>query len=145
MIDANKLIFFFSSSLSPLTASLFITICRLRHYGIIGLVYSIHGSTAEVAIQKMIDASQRMIAVNSQVPGEAKEGWGINPVMKRHLELEIRTLQNAPRDADKLRRLLEVKQRQKEEEAMHIEDTQRLVTEIEMLKVVLFLVCRKQQ
>ncbi len=41
----------------------------------IGLVYSIHGST-EVAIQKMIDASQRMIAVDSQVEGEAKEGWG---------------------------------------------------------------------
>jgi uncharacterized protein (DUF779 family) len=28
---------------------------------------------------------------------------------------------------------------------MHIEDTQRLVTEIEMLKVVLYLVSRKQQ
>jgi len=91
----------------------------------IGLVYSIHDST-EVAIQKMIDFSQRMIAVQSQVEGEAKEeGWGINPVMKRHLQLEIKTLQNAPRDAEKLRRLLELKQRQKEEEAMHIEDTQR--------------------
>jgi hypothetical protein len=64
--------------------------------------------------------------------------------INRHLELEIKTLQNAPRDAEKLRRLLEIKQRQKEE-ADHIEDTQRLVTEIEMLKVVLFLVCRKQQ
>ena len=42
----------------------------------IDLVFSIHDST-EVAIQKMIDASQRMIAVNSQVEGEAKEGWGI--------------------------------------------------------------------
>jgi hypothetical protein len=42
----------------------------------------------------MIEASQRMIAVNSEV-GEAREGWGINPVMKRHLELEIKTLQNA--------------------------------------------------
>jgi hypothetical protein len=91
----------------------------------------------------MIDFSQRMIAVNSQVEGEAREGFGINPVMKRHLELEIRTLQNAPRDAAKLRKLLEVKQRQKEE-AMHIEDTERLVTEIEMLKVVLYLVSRKQ-
>jgi hypothetical protein len=60
------------------------------------------------------------------------------------LELEINTLENAPRDADKLRKLLQVKQRQKEE-ADHIEDTQRLVTEIEMLKVVLYLVCRKQQ
>ena len=107
------------------------------------MVYSIHDST-EVAIQKMIEASQRMIAANSQLGGEASEGWGINPVMKRHLESEIKTLQNAPRDADKLRKLLEVKQRQKEE-AMHIEDTQRLVTEIEILKLVLYLVCRKQQ
>jgi hypothetical protein len=41
-----------------------------------------------------------------------------------------------PRDADKLRKLLKVKQKQKEE-AEHIEDTQRLVTETEMLKVVL--------
>jgi hypothetical protein len=109
----------------------------------IGLVYSIHDST-EVAIQKMIEASQRMITMQSQVPGEPREGWGINPVMKRHLELEIKTLQNAPRDADKLRRLLEVKQRQKEQ-AMHIEDTERLVTEIEMLKVVLFLVSRNKR
>jgi hypothetical protein len=92
----------------------------------------------------MIDASQRMLDVQSQVEGEAKEGWGINLAMKRHLELEIRTLQNAPREADKLRKLLEVKQRQKEE-ATHIGDTQRLVTEIEMLKVVLCLVSRKQQ
>jgi hypothetical protein len=50
-------------------------------------------------------------------------------------------LQNAPRDADKLARLLQVKQRQKEE-AIHIEDTQRLVIEIEMLRVVLYLVNR---
>jgi hypothetical protein len=92
----------------------------------------------------MIDASQRMIDVQSKVTGEPKDGWGLNPVMKKHLELEIKTLQNAPRDADKLRRLLEIKQRQKEE-AMHIEDTQRLVTEIEMLKFVLCLVSRKQQ
>ena len=128
---------------SPLTASLFVTIIAFRCYGLpIGLVYSIHDST-EVAIQKMIDASQRMLDVNSQV-GEAGEGWGINPAMKRHLELEIKTLQNAPRDADKFRKLLELKQRQKEE-AMHIEDTQRLVTEIEMLKVVLFLVCRNER
>jgi hypothetical protein len=70
-----------------------------------------------------------MITMHTQVPGEAREGWGINPDVKRHLELEIKTLQNAPRDADKLRRLLETKQRQKEEEADHIEDTQRLVTE----------------
>jgi|SRR5919108_6489066 hypothetical protein len=107
----------------------------------IGLVYSIHDST-EVAIQKMIDASQRILDVQSKVTGEPKDGWGLNSIMKRHLELEIKTLQNAPRDADKLRRLLEIKQRQKDE-AEHIEDTQRLVAEIEMLEVVLYLVSRK--
>ena len=72
----------------------------------------------------MIDASQRMIDVQSKVTGEAKDGWGINPIIKKHLELEIKTLQNAPRDAAKLRKLLGIKQRQKDE-AMHIEDTQR--------------------
>ena len=110
---------------------------------LIGLVYSVHDPT-EVAIQKMIKASQSMLDVNSQGGERAAAGGGgggMNPVMKRHLELEIKTLQNAPRDADKLRRLLQIKQRQKEE-AMHNEDTQRLVTEIEMLKVVLYLVSR---
>jgi hypothetical protein len=43
--------------------------------------------------------------------------------------MQIKTLQNAPRDADKLRKLLELNQRQKEE-AMHIEDTERLVTRL---------------
>jgi hypothetical protein len=110
----------------------------------IGLVYSIHDST-EVAIQKMIDASQRMLDVNSQVEGEAREeGWGINPVMERHLELEIErdVAKCSKRCEGKLRELFKLKERQNEEEAMHIEDTQRLVTEIEMLKVVLFLVSR---
>jgi hypothetical protein len=38
--------------------------------------------------------------------------------------LQIKVLQNTPRDADKLERLLKAKQRQKEE-AMCIEDTQK--------------------
>jgi hypothetical protein len=61
----------------------------------------------------MIEASQRMIRVNSQ--GELGR---INPVIKKHFKLQIKTLQNAPRDADRWERLLKVKQRQKEE-AMH--------------------------
>jgi hypothetical protein len=87
----------------------------------------------------MIDTSQRMITINSQ--GEL---GGMSPPLKRHLELQIKTLQNAPRDADKLKRLLNVKQEQKEE-AMNIEDTERLVTELKILKVVLFLVCRNRR
>ena len=103
------------------------------------MVFSIHDPT-EVAIQKMIiEASQEIITMGIQ--GEL---GGMSPPMKKHLELEIKILQNAPRDPDKLERLLQIRQRQKEE-AMHMEDTQRLVTEIEMLKVVLHLVCRKQQ
>jgi hypothetical protein len=39
---------------------------------------------------------------------------------------------------------LKRKQRQKEE-GVHFEDTERLVAEIEMLKVVLFLVCRRNR
>jgi hypothetical protein len=87
----------------------------------------------------MIETSQRMIKLNTQ--GEL---GGMSPPMKKHLELEIKTLQNAPRDAEKLERLLQIKKRQKEEEAIHFEDTEGLVTEIEMLKVVLFLVCRNR-
>ncbi len=76
----------------------------------------------------MIEASQKMI--NEQLN---------SPPVNEHFKLQIKTLRNAPRDADKLEQLLKVKRRQKEK-AMHIGDTQRLVTEIEMLKVVLYLV-----
>src|SRR5215208_2238811 len=82
-----------------------------------------------------------MVRVNNKSQEES-EITRINPAMKRHFELEIETLQNAPRDEDKLRELLKLKEKQNEQ-AIHIEDTQRLVTEIEMLKVVLYLVSRK--
>jgi hypothetical protein len=51
------------------------------------------------------------------------------------------TLQNAPRDPSKLEQIIKAKERENEK-ARHIEDTQRLVTQIEMLKFVLFLVNR---
>jgi hypothetical protein len=92
----------------------------------------------------MIDASQRMITISSS-NGGVEGGWGgMNSAMRRHLELQIKTLQNAPRYPDKLERLLKSKRRQKEE-ATKREDTERLVTEIEMLKVVLFLVFRRNR
>jgi hypothetical protein len=67
----------------------------------------------------MIEASQRMTTINSK----GKLG-GISPVINRHYELQIKILQNAPRNADKVERLLKSKERQKEK-AMHIEDTQK--------------------
>jgi hypothetical protein len=42
-----------------------------------------------------------------------KEPGGINPATKRHLESQIKTLQDAPRDADKLERLLKSKAKTK--------------------------------
>ena len=63
--------------------------------------------------------------------------------INRYLEFQIQTLQNVPRVADKLNALFKSKQRQKEEQAMHTEDTQRLVTQIEMFIVVLYCIwCR---
>jgi hypothetical protein len=46
----------------------------------------------------------------------ATGGEGINPGIKRQLELQIKILPNAPRDAEKLERLLKAKERQKEED-----------------------------
>jgi hypothetical protein len=66
----------------------------------------------------MIDASQQILKVNTR--GEL---GGMNPAVKKHYELQIKTLQNAPRDAEELEWLLKKKERAKKE-AMHIEDTQ---------------------
>jgi hypothetical protein len=105
------------------------------------LIFSIYDST-EVAIQKMIEASERIITVGSSNAGiKGVPLRGMNPATKRHLELQIETLQNAPRDPEKLENLLKLKRRQKGD-ATEREDAERLVAEIEMLKVVLFLVCR---
>jgi methyl coenzyme M reductase beta subunit len=97
----------------------------------------------EPTIQRMIEGIQKTINLhhsttttnNNNNDSHGGGGIAMSSVMKGHFELEIETLQNAPRDADKLRQLLKSKERQYEE-ATHIEDTQRLVTEIEMLKVV---------
>jgi hypothetical protein len=70
--------------------------------------------------EKMIESSQRMI-------GEQKNN---NPAINKHFKLQIKRLQDAPRgDADnKLEWLLKVKEeREKHQEAMHIEDTHRKV------------------
>jgi hypothetical protein len=61
----------------------------------------------------MIEASQRMISEQN------------NPIMNEHFKLQIKTLQNAPRDKAKLERLLKVKEERQKEEAMHMEDTQK--------------------
>lgn len=101
-------------------------------------------STEEV-IQTMIEGARRMISLNKEeAVVEKQTEVRINPAMRRHFELQIKTLQNAPRDEGRLRLPLKLKERENEK-ATHIVDTQRLVTEIEMLKAVLFLVCRDKR
>jgi hypothetical protein len=126
----------FSVLLSPslVSASLVITIGTFCYYGrTIGLVFSIYDST-EAAIQKMIESCESIIDEEHN-----------SSVVNRDFKLKIKTLQNAPRDPDKLERLLKLKEREKEEKAMDIKDVERLVTEIEMLRVVLYLVCRNNR
>jgi hypothetical protein len=51
----------------------------------------------------MIEASQRIITVGSSNEGiKGVPLRGMNPAIKRHLELQIETLQNATRDPEKL-------------------------------------------
>jgi PleD family two-component response regulator len=121
-----------------------------------GLVYQSPGSTAEEAvIQRTIEGIQMLMNPqynnndnNSQRLRDKEEGQStaassslieINPVAKRHWELQIQILQDSPRDADKLKAILEVKEKE-HEKATDSEEIERLVTEIEMFKFVLFLV-----
>jgi hypothetical protein len=55
-----------------------------------------------------------MIIVNSQ-EGEGELVMSPHIHIERYLDLQIKTLENATRDADKLERLLESKRRQKED------------------------------
>ncbi len=101
------------------------------------------GSTIEKAIKKTIDGIQAMLNPLNMTPQEEKEKVviKISEATQKHFELQIRTLRDAPRDPGKLREILKVKQEdcEKADDSEYIE---RLVTEIEMLKFVLFLVNR---
>jgi hypothetical protein len=100
----------------------------------------------EKAIEKTIEGIRRLLnpRYDSITPEEeAAAAIKINPATQKHSELQIKTLQDAPRDPDKLRELLKMKHRQYEK-ATSAEEIQALVTEIEMLKFVQFLVNRQR-
>ena len=115
----------------------------------ISLVNSILTSTGSL-IQRTIDGIQRMITLHPPIQGEEGDGAPtrkepaieISLAAKRHWELQIKILREAPRDPDKLRQILNDKQ-EEYEKAKESEGIERLIPEIEMLKVVLFLVCRR--
>jgi hypothetical protein len=89
---------------------------------------SIDDSTSEAVLQRMIEAKRRFIRDVDQ-----EQGIRISSVTKSHFQLQIKTLQKAPRDAAKLEQMIRAKERE-DDQARHFDDTQRLVTEIEMLK-----------
>ncbi len=101
--------------------------------------------STEAVIQRTIEGIQMMMKpYKSQRGGDGEEDAEkaeirINPAMKVHWESKIKILQDSPRDADKLREILKVKE-EEYDKAQDSEDIERLVSEIEMLKFVLFLV-----
>lgn len=99
-------------------------------------------SAVEKAIAKTIDSIRRSLnpyydTITSEE--QAAAVIKISEATQKHFELQIRTLQQAPRGPDKLRELLKVKQKEYEK-ATDSQDIERLVTEIDMLEYVLFLV-----
>ena len=65
----------------------------------------------------------------------------INPATKKYAELKIKILQDSPRDAHKLVEILQAKQKEYKK-ARDSEDIERLITEIDVLEYLLFLVNR---
>jgi hypothetical protein len=100
-------------------------------------------------IKKMTDGIQTLLNPVNNMTSEEEEMEEKMAVIKiseatqKHFNLQTKTLQDAPRDPDKLREILKEKQiaYEKAEDSEVIED---LVTEIEMLKYVLFLVNRNR-
>lgn len=79
---------------------------------------------------------------------EAKVGYKfkVSPITNKEVKLQIKTLQNALRDVDKLEWLSKSKEREKQrqKQCTHRRYT-KIVTETEMLKVVLYLVNRNHR
>lgn len=66
----------------------------------------------------------------------------VNPATVKHFELKIKILQDSPRNADNLKEILQAKEKEYED-AQDSEKIERLITEIDMLKYLLFLVNRR--
>jgi hypothetical protein len=100
----------------PLSAMPVITILTLRYLCYLTLVSSsITGNddSTGAVIQRMIEAKHRFIR-------EDPEGIQISTVTKRHFQLQINSLQNAPRNVEKLEQIIKAIERENEK-AMHFE------------------------
>ena len=107
---------------------------------------AVHDPTIERAIEKTIEGIRRLLNpyYDTITPEEeAAAAIKISAATEKHFRLQIMTLQNAPRNESKLREILEKKQREYQR-AEDSEVIERLVTEIQTLKFVLFLVPRNK-
>lgn len=98
--------------------------------------------STEVIIQRTIDGIQKFLNPkhgNTTLEEEAAAVITVNPATKKYCELEIEILQDSPRDAGKLREILQAKEKAYEK-AQDSEDIEKLVIEIDTLKYLLFLV-----
>jgi hypothetical protein len=122
-----------SSSLSPPSdAGQVLTISFLTTVGLISTSCSVYDSTAEAVIHELIDECQRNI----------DEDYNVNSlVANEYLKLKMKTLQNAPKDLKKLERLLKAKERECRK-AKYAFDIESLVAEIEVLRVIRYLINR---
>jgi hypothetical protein len=105
---------------------------------------SVYDSTIEKAIEKKIEGIRIFLNPqygNTTPEEEVARVIKINPATKKYCELKIKILQDAPRDADKLREILKAKQKEYDKAQDSI-DIERLFSEIETLKFVQFLVKR---
>ena len=93
---------------------------------------SIYDST-EVVIQELVDECQRNLdeQYNSLVANE-------------YLKQKMKTLQDAPRDLKKLEKLLKTKERECRK-ARYVLDIESLVAEIEVLRVIRYLINRNDE
>jgi hypothetical protein len=91
---------------------------------------SIYDST-EVVIQELINECQRSI----------DEQYNNSLVANEYLKQKMNTLQNAPRDLKKLERLLKAKERECRK-AKYALDIESLVAEIEVLRIIRYLINR---
>jgi len=98
----------------------------------------------EVHVNKMILGIRTFLNPqygNTTPEEEAAAVIKVSAATKKYTELKIKILQDSPRDAEKLSKILQAKQKEYQK-AQDSEDIERLVTEVDVLEYLLFLVNR---
>jgi PleD family two-component response regulator len=98
--------------------------------------------STEVIIQRTVEGIKKLLNPqyeNTTPEEEAAAAIKVNPVIKKYAELKIKILQDSPRDAEKLSKILQAKQKEYRK-AQDSDIIERLITEIDVLEYLLFLV-----